>query len=201
MAFRADDRSYFAILKKEIHALAISAGFSEHKVGKIDIIVAEMVSNLVKHAGGGQVLVKLMEENDLQGIEIISMDSGRGMTDVNRMIADGVSTKNTLGHGLGAMKRLADVFQVYSQKDWGTIILARIFAEEPPLFKKPQRLEVRAVVLPKPGETQCGDGFSSTLSPDYVRLFLGDGLGHGEDAAKAVEMAIDAFQAAKRWKA
>lgn len=195
MVFRADDRSYFAILKKEIHALAISAGFSEHKVGKIDIVVAEMVSNLVKHAGGGQVLVKLMEENGLQGIEIISMDSGRGMTDVNRMISDGVSTKNTLGHGLGAMKRLTDVFQVYSQKDWGTIILARIFAEEPPLFKKPQRLEVRAVVLPKPGETQCGDGFSSTLSPDYVRLFLGDGLGHGEDAAKAVEMAIDAFQA------
>ena len=61
--FKADDRSYFAILKKEIHAIALSAGFIEHKIGEIDIIVAEMVSNLVKHAGGGQLLVKLIEEN------------------------------------------------------------------------------------------------------------------------------------------
>ena len=112
LAIKADDRSYFAILKKEIHGIALSAGFSENKIGEIDIIVAEMVSNLVKHAGGGQVLVKLVEEKGLQGIEIISMDSGPGMTDVSRMVADGVSTKNSLGQGLGAMKRLADVFQI-----------------------------------------------------------------------------------------
>ncbi len=72
VAFKAEDRSYFAILKKQIHALAVSAGFSENKIGEIDIVVAELVSNLVKHAGGGEVFVKLIEENDLQGIELIS---------------------------------------------------------------------------------------------------------------------------------
>jgi anti-sigma regulatory factor (Ser/Thr protein kinase) len=56
-SFKADDRSYFAILKKDIHALAVQGSFNERKVGEIDIIVSEMVSNLVKHAGGGQVLV------------------------------------------------------------------------------------------------------------------------------------------------
>src|SRR6476660_2411545 len=147
VAFKADDRSYFAILKKEIHALAVTAGFCEKKLGEIDIIVAEMVSNLVKHAGGGQVLVKLVEEQGLQGIEMISMDNGPGMTDVSRMITDGVSTKNTLGQGLGAMKRLSDLFQVYSLKDWGTVILVRIFKESPPSFKKPPREDTRAVIL------------------------------------------------------
>lgn len=195
LTLRADDRSYFAILKKEIHTLAISAGFSAHKVGEIDIIVAEMVTNLVKHAGGGQVLVKLVEENGLQGIEIISLDNGPGMMDVNRMVSDGVSTKNTLGHGLGAMKRLAHLFQIYSQKDWGTIILVRIFEQDPPHFKKKQPIETRAVVLPKPGEKECGDGYSCVSNEGHVKLFLGDGLGHGADAAKAVESAIDAFQA------
>ena len=81
LVFKADDRSYFAILKKEIHAVALSAGFSEHKIGEIDIVVAEMVSNLVKHAGGGQLLVKLVEDHNNQGIEIISVDNGRGMAD------------------------------------------------------------------------------------------------------------------------
>lgn len=191
--FKADDRSYFAILKKDIHALAVSAGFSEHKVGEIDIIVAEMTSNLVKHAGGGQIWVKLVEDHDLQGIELISIDNGKGMADVARMTADGISTKNTLGQGLGAMKRLAHVFQVYSQKNWGTIVLARVFAEDPPLYKKAARTEIKAVVLPKPGEEECGDGFSSITTADHIKLFLGDGLGHGADAAYAVQKAIAAF--------
>ncbi|RYE56712.1 MAG: serine/threonine protein kinase, partial [Sphingobacteriales bacterium] len=76
VALRVDDRSYFAILKKEIHNLATRAEFTEAKVGELDIVVAEMVSNLVKHAGGGQVLVKLVEENGIQGIELISIDNG-----------------------------------------------------------------------------------------------------------------------------
>jgi anti-sigma regulatory factor (Ser/Thr protein kinase) len=192
--FKADDRSYFAILKKEIHALALSAGFNNHKIGQIDIIVAEMVTNLIKHAGGGQLLVKLVEENNLQGIEIISLDSGKGMTDVTRMVSDGVSTKNTLGQGLGAMKRMADTFQVYSQKDWGTIVLVRVFEEDPPAFKKPAKSEIKAVVLPKPGEKECGDGFHSIITPEHIKIFLGDGLGHGLEAAKAVATAMEAFE-------
>lgn len=193
LAFKVEDRSYFAIIKKEIHALAVSANFTERKVGEIDIVVAELVSNLVKHGEGGQVLVKLVKESELQGIEIISIDNGPGMTDVSRMVADGVSTKNTLGHGLGAMKRLSNVFQVYSQKDWGTVILLRIFEEDLPRFKKPATVDIRSIVLPKPGEEASGDGFFHQSTADYIKLFLGDGLGHGPEAAVAVLKAGEVF--------
>ncbi|HVG11502.1 MAG TPA: ATP-binding protein, partial [Flavisolibacter sp.] len=195
LVFKADDRSYFAILKKEIHNLAVAASFSTGRVGEVDIIVAELVSNLVKHAGGGQVWVKVVEEEGNPGIELISVDKGPGMTDVTRMVADGVSTKNTLGQGLGAMKRLSDVFQVYSQKDWGTVILIRLFKEELPSFRKPAFEDTRAVVLPKPGETACGDGFYHVTTKDHIKLFLGDGLGHGPEADKAVSAAGAAFHA------
>lgn len=193
LSLKADDRSYFAIIKKAIHSLAVGANFSEKKVGELDIIVAELVSNLVKHAGGGQVLVSLMEENGIQCIELICIDSGPGMTDVHRMVADGVSTKNTLGQGLGAMKRLSDLFQIYSQKNWGTVILIRLFTEEPPHVRKMASNEIRSVVLPKPGETECGDGFFSVVNKDYIKVFLGDGLGHGPEAAAAVIEAGRAF--------
>lgn len=193
ISLRAEDRSYFAILKKEIHSLAITAGFSDARVGELDIVVAELVSNLVKHAGGGQVLVKLVEQSGLQGIELISIDNGPGMTDVSRMVADGVSTKNTLGQGLGAMKRLSDVFQVYSIRNWGTVILIRLFTEELPRFKKADKEQISCAVLPKPGETACGDGFFQKVDKDQVSLFLGDGLGHGPDAAHAVMEAGKAF--------
>ncbi len=192
-AFKASDRSYFAILKKEINAIASAAGFSAKRKGELDIIVAEMVSNLVKHAGGGQLLVKLVEQEGIQGMEIICLDDGVGMTDVTRMVADGVSTKNTLGHGLGAMKRLSDLFQVYSLKDWGTVILIRIFDQPLPLYKKPSLWETRSVILPKPGEMECGDGFFCTSNSNGIKLFLGDGLGHGPEAARAVMIAGEAF--------
>lgn len=193
MAFKADDRSYFAILKKEIHALAVAANLSQRRVGELDIIVAEMVSNLVKHAGGGQVWVQLIEEQGLQGLELISIDSGPGMGDVNLMIADGFSSKNTLGHGLGAMKRLSDLFQVYSQKDWGTLVLVRVFESPLPLPSKIAKEEIRSIVLPKPGEKECGDGFYQLVTKTHIKLFLGDGLGHGPEAAKAVTEAGNVF--------
>ena len=193
VSFKAEDRSYFAIVKKEIHALAVSANFSDKKLGEIDIIVAETVTNLVKHAGGGQVLVRLVEEQSIQGIELISIDNGPGMTDVTRMVADGVSTKNTLGQGLGAIKRLSDLFQVYSLKDWGTVMLIRVFESELRVARKPEKWEFNSVILPKPGETECGDGLFYTVTKDHLKFFLGDGLGHGTEAAKAVMTAGDAF--------
>jgi anti-sigma regulatory factor (Ser/Thr protein kinase) len=192
ICFTVADRSYFSLLKKEIHAIASSAGFSENKVGEIDIIVAEIVTNLVKHAGGGKLLAKLIKEDDVDGIELISIDSGEGMADVNRMMVDGISTKNSLGQGLGAIKRMSDVFQVYTQKGWGTILLARIFKEELPYKRK--KNEIRSLVVPKPGEVKCGDGFFCNVTNEDVRIFCGDGLGHGEPASAAVHEAITAFQ-------
>jgi len=194
LRLNASDRSYFAILKKEIHALAATAPFSARRLGEIDIVVAEIVSNLAKHAVGGELFVKLVESKGIQGIEIIAIDEGPGMSDVHRMMQDGTSTKNTLGHGLGSIKRLTDFFQVYSQKGWGTIKLCRLFAKELPQARKPPLAEIRSLVVPKPGETACGDGFSEIHTKDSIRLFLGDGLGHGIEAEKAVQTAIEAFK-------
>lgn len=193
LLFKANDRSYFAILKKEIHALALTLSFTEHRISEIDIIVAEMASNLVKHAGGGQILVKLIHDHELDGIEIISIDNGPGIADVNKMMRDGETTQNTLGLGMGAMQRLSDTFQVYSQKDWGTVILCRKYVKEPPFYIKQAKAEIRSVVLPKPGETKCGDRFFCITTKDHIKLFLADGLGHGEEAARAVEEAGIAF--------
>jgi len=190
--YNASDRSYFAILKKEIHALALSAGFNEKKLAEIDIIVAEIVSNLAKHTTGGEVFAKLIELKKIQGLEIIAVDKGPGMSDVKTMMQDGTSTKNTLGQGLGSIKRLSDECHIYSQKGWGTILLARIYNEEVPYARKKNAFDVRSFLLPKPGETECGDGFYCKQTKDYVKLMLGDGLGHGKEAALAVNKGIEA---------
>jgi anti-sigma regulatory factor (Ser/Thr protein kinase) len=193
LLFKADDRSYFAILKKEIRALAHTLPFKDSAIGEIDIIVAEMASNLVKHAGGGQILTKLVNDNGQDGIEIISIDNGAGIPDLNKMIRDGETTKSTLGVGLGAMQRLSDNFQIYSQKNWGTVILCRKYVKRPDADAKSPFAEIRSVVVPKPEEVKCGDAFFHSVNKNHLKLFLADGLGHGAEAAKAVQEAGIAF--------
>jgi anti-sigma regulatory factor (Ser/Thr protein kinase) len=190
--YNAEDRSYFASLKKSIHSLAVSEGFGETQMGKIDIVVAEIASNLVKHATSGEILVKVLSEGSNKALEIIGIDGGRGIPDTKKVIEDGVSTTNTLGHGLGSIRRLSDVFEIYSQRQWGTIVLSRIYLHPPGVPKSP--MEIRTLILPKPGEEACGDGVSIVENKEHVKIFLGDGLGHGPNAEAAVQAAIGNFE-------
>ena len=109
LLFTVADRSYFALLKKEIHALAVEMGFSQEKAGKVDIVVAELVSNLVKHANGGHLLAKRIKHTRLgEGIELVSMDNGVGIPDLKRMMQDGVN--NTSGFGKEGKVPLVAIF-------------------------------------------------------------------------------------------
>lgn len=194
--FQAPDRSYVALLKKGINQLAVQAGFQYQRLSEIDLIVAEMATNLIKHAGGGDILVRHIQSTNQSGLELISIDSGPGMADTAKMAKDGVSTTSTLGHGLGTINRLADQTQIYSLKGWGTILLARIFLNPAAALKaeRSSGFEFRSLLVAKPGETMCGDGCYLKMTPGHIKLFLGDGLGHGPEANLAVQTAINSFR-------
>lgn len=194
ISFNAEDRSYLAILKKEIHALVAGTGFSENKTGNVDLVVAEMASNLIKHAGGGEILVRVSDDPKNEMVELISIDNGPGIADPQKMLGDGVSTVHTLGHGLGSMKRLSDFFDLYSLPGWGTIILSRIYKSKVPAPSKTEQVVFRSLVVAKPGEQLCGDGAAIREKSNCFKIFLGDGLGHGADAHAAVQKAIQVFK-------
>lgn len=191
--FSVADRSYLALIKKDIHHLAQTCGFSTQRLAETDIIVAELASNLVKYAKDGQLLVKVITETDRSGLELISVDQGPGITDISRMMEDGVSTSSTLGSGLGAIKRLADQFEVQTIRGWGSIILVRIWTKATSQTRK-YTAEVKGIVVPKPGETDCGDAMSVKQTPQKLSVFLGDGLGHGPEASHAAQKAVKAFE-------
>ena len=192
--FRVADRSYVATLKKGISQLAIGAGFEKQRLNEIDLIVAEMASNLIKHATGGDIFVRSFHTATNSGLELISIDNGPGMADPAKMMQDGVSTTSTLGHGLGSINRLADQAQLYSIKGWGTILLARIFIKSVAGLTESPGFEFRSFLVPKPSETLCGDGCYVKTTPTHIKIFLGDGLGHGPEAYAAVQTAINAFR-------
>lgn len=193
ISFTADDRSYFSLIKKEIHRKALEAGMSELKINQIDLIVAEMTSNLFKYSDDGELLLGVFSNGGSPYVELISIDNGPGMINPSRMMQDGVSTSNTLGHGLGSMKRLSDVFELYSQIGWGTIVLSRVY-NDPEQAKVKAKVIINPIVVFKPGETTSGDGFTFKKTDKYLKMMLADGLGHGPEANHAINEAAAAFK-------
>jgi anti-sigma regulatory factor (Ser/Thr protein kinase) len=191
-SYTASDRSYYALLRKGIHKQAVQAEFPQLKVAHLDLIVAEMTSNLDKYTNGGEVLCAVQGLGNDQYIEIIAIDNGPGINDLNHMLMDGVSSSSTLGHGLGSIKRMSDFFSIYSLKGWGTILVSRLYKTD--ARTENRRIVVRGIVVPKPPEKVSGDGFTYKFSERYFKLLLLDGLGHGVEANKAVEEAYSTFK-------
>lgn len=193
--FLASDRSYHAIIKKEAHNMALNAGFGEKTIAELDIILAEVTSNLYKYTKDGELLVGYFNKGEEEYIELISIDNGPGMADLQRVMSDGFSSTNTMGHGLGSIKRLSDQFEVYSQKGWGTILLSRVYKVKPDKKKKDRpAVTINAVVIAKPSEVTSGDGFYFKTTDQYIKLLVADGLGHGPEANIAVNEAVKVFK-------
>ncbi len=183
-SYPASERSLFPSLKKGIHKQAHHADFSENKISQIDLVVAEMTTNLSKYATSGEILCVVKGEGLAQYIELISIDHGPGITDLKAMQVDGASTSNTLGYGLGSIKRLSNVFSVYTIKGWGTILLSRIYKSDDHVPSAAYSLN--ALILPKPTDIVSGDGCMYINTARYFKLLLLDGLGHGVEANKVV---------------
>ena len=188
------DRSQVAEARRRASSLARASGLDATEVGKVAIVVTEMVSNLVKHARDGELLVRALGHRSPGGVEAVAIDRGPGMADVSRPLRDGYSTAGTAGTGLGAIARLATAYDVYSVPGQGTALLARI-AEKAPTATT-TALETGVAWAPKTGEEVCGDGWAVREWPDHLFVLVVDGLGHGPEAAAAATVASDAFQAA-----
>ncbi|WP_266206291.1 ATP-binding protein [Pontibacter kalidii] len=194
--FLIPDKSYASIAKREIARIAEGIGMGTSEVGKLSIVVAEMASNLAKHAQqGGELLVRVLGDSAADGIEVICLDNGPGMSDPGRMQEDGVSTFGTAGEGLGAIKRQSDVFDLFSQQGVGTVILSRIYknSKAAAAAQATKYHEIGYVLVPKPNETLCGDGLAIRVKDTEAYLLALDGLGHGANAHEASQLAVQVF--------
>jgi len=190
-SFVADERSYFSLIKKDVHRFAVLKGFQSDQLNAIDLIISELTSNLHKHStGAAEILISYAGDEQQEYLEIISLDSGPGIADTKKVMADGYSTASTLGHGFGTIRRLSDFFEIYSIPRWGTIVLARVNKNAAVTRKK---IVFSPLVIAKPGEVRSGDGCTLLQSPAGFRILVADGLGHGPQANDAVNASAEAF--------
>lgn len=166
--------------------------FSEEDCGRLAVVISEGVSNLVKHAREGELI--LGPGVDGRSIEMLFCDKGPGMSDVTRCMGDGYSTTGTMGGGMGAMNRLSDSFHVYSILGQGSLISCTLTKRSGQEESVSFPLDVAAHAIPYPGESQCGDAISVQVGEGRIGFCMIDGLGHGPEAAKAAQAAVKVFE-------
>jgi len=172
---------------------ATSLGLDDQARGRAALVATELATNLIKHAGRGELLIGGFADGSGSGLELLSIDGGPGIADVGLALQDGVSSRGTPGNGLGAVRRQSDQFGVYSQPGKGTAVMARVLAGAPSSDSNGFRLG--GVVVPLRAETVSGDAWEFAVAKDGPTLVAVDGSGHGFEANKAAVAALDAFRA------
>jgi len=194
IAIAVTENSQVAAARRLAVQMAEGAGFSATESGRVAIVVTELATNIIKHGGGGEILAGLYEDPQHSGIEIIAIDRGRGIADVQACLVDGYSSAGTAGHGLGAVFRQSHGVNLASWPNMGTALLARLERGHPPEKKSDVTPQWGAVSVAMPGEEACGDAWSVDQGEGALALLVADGLGHGPDAAEAAVEAVRVFQ-------
>jgi anti-sigma regulatory factor (Ser/Thr protein kinase) len=185
---RIADESSVGESRRTAVALGRRLGFDETRVGELALLATEASRNVLLHGGGGQIIVVGTLDGDQPLARILAIDSGPGIADVTRAMDDGYSTGGTMGAGLGAMKRIATRFELFTGAA-GTIVMMEIGSNPAKCG-----LPIAGIVVPYPGEQVCGDGWACECFADRIFVLLTDGLGHGWGASEAAQEAIGTFR-------
>ena len=183
------EKTHVALARRVALEAARRAGLPQSDVGSVGVVVTEAATNLIKHAGGGEIVIRVLRDSD-SAVEILALDRGKGIVNLTQCSQDGYSTAGSPGTGLGAIHRLSGHDEIYSSRDLGCVLLARI---GPAPVTTPTFL-TGAICAPAPTEEISGDAWMVQSSKDCCRVVVADGLGHGPGAAEASQSAMRAAE-------
>lgn len=168
-----DDETQVGAARRQVALACADAGVPDELTAKSLLVAVELATNLRKHARRGVLFVKAASA---QAVDLVSIDHGPGM-DLQQCFVDGFSTSQTQGTGLGAVRRLASVFDAYTDAS-GSVVFARVGADV-------AGLEYGSLAIPIRGESVSGDQWALRADAHGWTLVMADGLGHGPQAQAA----------------
>lgn len=176
------DSSQVALARRTATELAAAGGLDEQRTSAASVVAVELANNILQHAGSGQLMFQYIHATG--AFDIMAVDHGAGMVNMERCLEDGFSTRSTPGLGLGAVRRFATRFGAYSIPARTTAVAARMAERDP-------EPDFSVICTATHGETLSGDGWG--VSEDGRTFCMVDGLGHGMLAAEAAKVAIGIF--------
>ena len=108
--------------RNRVKEYAVKIGLSLVNQTKLITAASELVRNMLKYGGGGNVIIEVISEGRDNGIRLIFKDSGPGIADIDKAMKDGFTTGKSLGIGLPGTKRLVNEFDIKSVVGEGTTV-------------------------------------------------------------------------------
>ncbi len=150
------------------------AGLGPHRTAVAALVATELATNLLKHAGGGRIVINLVGRAPAGGVprppsvQLLSLDHGPGIADVTVALRDGHTTAASLGAGLETCLRVANDFDLHSTPERGTGAVARTGHEpaSPRVLpgQHPSSPRAGGVNVPLARAEHSGDAWSSVRS-------------------------------------
>src|SRR5262245_5364078 len=108
-------------VRQKVRVRATEAGLSLVDQTKLITAASELARNALDYGKGGHADIETVVEQR-RGVRIVFRDKGPGIADIQQALADGYTSGNGLGHGLGGAKRLVDDFDIVSKLGEGTTV-------------------------------------------------------------------------------
>ncbi|MEI7501150.1 MAG: SpoIIE family protein phosphatase [Bacteroidota bacterium] len=205
LSLQIDNESDVGVCRRKAVTLAAQMGFDEVKTGEVAIMVTELVTNVIRHGGGKGKLVicQFSDTHEHNALEIWCCDSGKGIPNLSKVLKDGYSGKDSLGIGMGTIRRFSDAMEInpslspdfrdaffVGHHHFKNCIRTLKYLPARSWIGANRKLEVGAASLCKPGELVNGDGYLvNHFGPDLCVAAVIDGLGHGSEANLASHLA------------
>jgi serine/threonine-protein kinase RsbT len=123
--FRIDKEADIVVVRQRTRDLAKEHRFDQFAVAALTTAASELSRNVWVHAKQGKARITVLRAARRIGLELEFVDQGPGIADLNRALAGGYSTANSLGLGLSGTRRLVDEFSIDTEAGRGTTIVIR----------------------------------------------------------------------------
>jgi serine/threonine-protein kinase RsbT len=109
-------------VRRRARSLAQERGFDAFAMAAVSTAASELARNTLSHGGGGMATIEVILNGQRAGVRLRFDDEGPGIDQLDRALAGGYSTRNSLGLGLSGSRRLVDEFGIESQPGKGTTV-------------------------------------------------------------------------------
>lgn len=109
--------------RNRVKELAVKIRMGLVNQTKLITAASELVRNMLRYGGGGQVLIEAVSRGRDNGVRLTFTDEGPGIPDIALAMKDGYTTGKSLGLGLPGAKRLVNEFDIKSETGKGTKVM------------------------------------------------------------------------------
>jgi serine/threonine-protein kinase RsbT len=121
MRIEAEDD--ITLVRRKVRDMAQACKFDIFLAAAVTTAASELARNVYVHGGGGKAVIERLNDDVRQGVRVEFKDEGPGIADIDRVLAGGYSTGNSMGLGLSGSRRLVDEFTMESAPGRGTRIV------------------------------------------------------------------------------